>query len=256
MTLPLELWASFGAQPLLFPSLLAILLSGVLRGFTGFGSALFSVPVLSLMFSPAEAAPVVMGLQVLSGLQTLRRDSSYVDIKSALPLCITGAAFSVVGAALLVSLSPHIVKMAMGCIVLIAVVFLIVGWRFSKIPGLLATSAVGAMSGVLNGFSAMGGPPLIVFFLGGPFSPHAARATMTFIFMVQGGVSLATVAWLGDVRATTLLLTCALFPVLALGTWLGSQAFNVATPRIYRGVAITTLTILALFLMGNAFINR
>lgn len=256
MTFALDFGTRLAAQPLLLPALLSVLVSGVLRGFTGFGSALFSVPVLSMMFAPAQAAPVVMGLQILSGFQTLRGDWTDIDAKSAAPLCLAGSLFSAVGAGLLVNLSPGVVKLVMGVIVLCAVVFLLFGWRFSRRPGFIATSAVGAASGVLNGFSAMGGPPLIVYFLGGPFSARAARATMTFVFMVQGAVSLATVAWLGGVTAATIACTVALFPVLAIGTWLGVHAFKRASPPVYRGVAIITLTILALFLIANTFIGR
>lgn len=256
MTLAVDFGIRLAAQPLLLPALASVLFSGVLRGFTGFGSALFSVPILSLMFSPAQAVPVVMGLQVLSGLQTLHTDWPQIDGKSALPLCLAGSAASVAGVGLLVNLSPDVVRIAIGCIILVAVGLLVLGWRFSKVPGLFTTSAVGAASGVLNGFSAMGGPPLIVYFLGGPFSPHAARATMTCVFMVQGAVSLASVAWLGGVSQSTLLSTAALFPLLAVGTIIGSWAFKIASARVYRATAIVTLTSLALVLLMHTLFGK
>jgi len=239
-------------EPLFWAAWLSVLVSGILRGFTGFGSALFSVPILSLFLSPALAAPIVMGLQVLSGLESLRKDRPVIDMRSTVQLSLPSVVTSLAGIGLLVSLPESTLRLCMGLIVLGAVAVLASGWRFERRPGPLLTLGVGAVSGLLNGLSAMSGPPLVLYFLGGPFSPATARASMTNIFMVQGGISLFGLLLIGALSWQVLIVTALLYPVLALGTWLGTAMFCRASPKAYRQVAIGTLATLAMVLMLQA----
>ncbi len=250
------LFSSLPSVSSLFILLISVLCSGVLRGFTGFGSALFAVPILSLFMAPLEAASVVMGFQVLSGLQTLSSDWEYIDTKSIIPLCLAGSLASILGSILLVNMSPQAAKLIMGVIILIAVFCLTAGWRFKKSPDSFIIASVGTLSGLLNGFSAMGGAPLIVYFLSGPYTPQTARATMTCIFMLQGAVSLASVVYQGATTLHTFILIIAMFPFLAIGTGLGTWAFRVAPPFVYRWVAIATLSLLAIGIIIQTSYDR
>ena len=49
-----------------------VFLSGLLRGFTGFGFGLTAVPLLSLVMPPARAVPLVLMLQAMVSLAGLR----------------------------------------------------------------------------------------------------------------------------------------------------------------------------------------
>ncbi len=173
-------------------------------------------------------------------------------MRSAVQLSLPGVVTSLAGIGLLVSLPEPTLRLCMGLIVLGAVVVLASGWRFERRPGPLLTFGVGAVSGLLNGFSAMSGPPLVLYFLGGPFSPATARASMTSIFMVQGFVSLFGLLLVGALNWQALLVTVLLYPVLAFGTWLGTAAFYRASTKAYRQVAVGTLAILAAVLMLQA----
>ena len=230
----------------------AVFASGVLRGFSGFGSSLFSVPILSLMFAPAAVAPVMMGVQFLTGLQTLRSDRRAIAWPSVVPLAAAGSLAAVGGAGFLVSISADFARLLMGLVVLATVAVLISGWRYARMPRMGLSAGVGAASGLLNGFAAMGGPPLVVYFLGGPFAPATARASMTFVFMVQGLVSLGSLAVLGAVSRGTLLAVAAVFPLMGLGTAVGTALFRRWGASHYRRACTGTLLLLALSLIARS----
>lgn len=78
-------------------ALVAIFLSGVLRGFSGFGASLFSVPVLSLMFAPSDVAPIMMGVQILSGLQTFSSDRHFIDWSCVTPMALASSVTAIIG---------------------------------------------------------------------------------------------------------------------------------------------------------------
>ncbi|HEY0296984.1 MAG TPA: sulfite exporter TauE/SafE family protein [Bordetella sp.] len=231
---------------------LAILASGTMRGFSGFGAALFGMPALSMVFAPALAAPIMTGLQILSSLQTVRHDRPHILWRQAIILSLVSSLAALAGARLLVAVDPSTSRLVMGCIVLATVVFLASGWRYSGQPRLGLTLSVGACSGLGNGFAAMGGPPLIAYFLGGPFSALAARATMTVIFAVQSTVSLLTLAALGSVSMRTLLYMAATYPLQAAGILLGQRLFLRHGDTHYRRVCVLILALLALLLIGRS----
>lgn len=231
---------------------LSVFTAGVMRGFSGFGAALFAVPALSMVFPPASVAPVVMGLQVLSGLQTMRGDLPHILWRCAIPLALASVATAMIGAHLLVSTDPTAVRLAMGVIVLATVALLMSGWRFARVPGLVPTALVGACSGLLNGFAAMGGPPLVAYFLGGPFEALAVRATMTMIFTAQSAMSLASIAFMGDLSWHTLLYVAITYPAQAAGIVLGQRLFRKVGGAYYRRVCIIALGVLAVLLIARS----
>jgi len=233
-------------------SLVAVFLSGILRGFSGFGAALFSVPVLSLMFAPSAVAPILMGVQLLSGLHTLRSDRPFIAWSCVIPLAIASSLTSIIGALALIAVDADQARLIMSLIVTAAVAVLASGWRYHRSPHLGTSLGVGAVSGLLNGFSAMGGPPLVAFFLGGPFTPAASRSSMTFLFMVQSAASLICIAFLGMVGVETLLATCAVFPLMAAGTIVGARLFRAIGATHYRLISISALGVLAVSLMVRA----
>lgn len=237
---------------LILAAAIAVFLSGVLRGFSGFGSSLFSVPILSLMFAPSAVAPVMMGVQLLTGLQTLRSDRHFILWSCVTPLAIASSLTVMGGAVALISFDADRTRLIMGVIVAIAVIILMSGWRYHRAPRAGVSLVVGAFSGFLNGFSAMGGPPLVAFFLGGPFTPAAARSSMTFVFMVQGAASLACIAALGGLSAGTFLMMAAIFPLMAIGTVAGGWLFRVIGITHYRYISIGSLLVLAISLLVRA----
>ena len=51
------------------------IVAGLLRGFTGFGGAIFAVPVLSLIYGPATAIAVVLASGVVGTIQLVPEPS-------------------------------------------------------------------------------------------------------------------------------------------------------------------------------------
>lgn len=230
----------------------AMLASGMMRGFSGFGLAMLGMPALSMVFPPALAAPIMTGMQVLSSLQTVGADRPHVLWRQALILASVSGLAALVGARLLVAASPSVSRLAMGCIVLAAVAVLASGWRYRGQPRLGLTLSAGTFSGLGNGFAAIGGPPLVAYFLGGPFSPLNARATMTIIFGAQSAVSLLALAAMGNVSVHTLLFMLVAYPLQAAGIVLGRRLFLRHGDSHYRRVCILILALMALLLIARS----
>jgi uncharacterized membrane protein YfcA len=100
--------------------------------------------------------------------------------------------------------------------------------------GLLAT---GALSGVANGASGVGGPPVVLYYLAGDGSAAALRATVICYFFAIDVVSAGIFAARGLISAQVVGLTLLSIPAAVAGVWLGSRWFAQASEATYRRVA-------------------
>ena len=77
--------------------LVVVLLAGVIRGFAGFGSALLTVPVLSMLYGPVQAVVIAVLLEVPTSLGLLPIAIRGADRKTVFPMLIMFVLFVPVG---------------------------------------------------------------------------------------------------------------------------------------------------------------
>jgi len=235
-------------------ALLSVIIAaaGVMRGFSGFGFSMFAVPLMALVMAPARAVPVVLALTFVSNLQTLRSDWHDIDRRSVLSLVVWAIPFAMLGNWLLEALDERPLRLIIGAVTVGATLLL---WRAGASPrprpGGPATAATGMASGILHGLLAMGGPPLIMYYLRGAFSPQAARASMTaaFTLMTLGPLADALVSGRFDGRSAMLFVV--LLPTMVLATWVGGRLFHLSPGR-HRAVSLPLLAGVGLLAVWSA----
>ncbi|MGX7896333.1 TSUP family transporter [Tsuneonella sp. HG222] len=221
-------------------ALVAALVAGFVRGLAGFGLALLLVPVLALVLAPGEAVVTGNWLGLFVGLAGLRATAAAAE-KSA--LVISGAALVAIpfGVFALAAISPGIARLLIAAIAIGAFAAVLVPPKAEGVPGRAATLATGAASGLLTGFAAMPGPPVIPYYLRRSVQPSAARASMMVVFLVTQGaaVGIALILQLATWREFALAL--ALYPAVWLGNAAGSHAFGSVEATAWRTIAATVL---------------
>lgn len=236
-------------DPFAFQTLLsaaAVLLAGLIRGFAGFGSAMVMTPVLAALWTPAAAVPVTLLLELLVSAPLLPRAAPLVDWRRIGLLTAAAILAAPLGIWLLVGIDPGAMRWVISAIVLIAVAVLASGWRYSRRPGSGATLAAGGLSGVLNGLSGMGGPPIAFYYLSGPDGASAQRASFIVYFALVDAATVALFAAQGAFDGQALLRTAMLLPFLLLGAWIGARLFHRGGERAYRVVAFAVLVLIAI----------
>ena len=204
----LSLLAEAAAEPRFIAAVGIAALAGLVRGFTGFGSALIYMPLISAVYSPRLAAPTLLldrhhlcpALRSASdaGLQ-LARSGAGVACRRG------GVAARRHGAGLGRSAQAALVHRAL---VLIALVVLVSGWRYRGRPTLAASFGVGALAGFGAGAVQIGAPPLLVFWLGGANKAATVRANIMVYFIAQGALSFLLYAFSGVVTRRQLFCRC------------------------------------------------
>lgn len=231
---------------------LVVFAAGYLRGFTGFGFALAAVPALTLILEPREMVPAALLIQTLAGLQLLPKIAKQAD-GSSLRFLLAGAALGIpLGVWLLSALSADAMRAAIGAVLLVAVYSLWRGFRLTQMPGRAVRGLIGFLSGLLNGGTAMGGPPVIVFFLALPTAVVVGRASLLLYFFFLSLASVAAAGFNGLLTARVLIWAVAMFPLMALGNWLGDRRFDKSSAETYRRFALIVLCLIALLAIGRA----
>jgi uncharacterized membrane protein YfcA len=233
-----------------FPAALAIAgLAGLVRGFSGFGSALIYVPLMSAVYGPKIAAPafvigdIVTGTIFLSGVW---RKAHYLAVVVMAVAAITAAQF---GTLILQNADPIVLRWSITVLVELVVVVLASGWRYHGKPHIAITIAVGILAGLLGGALQISGPPILVYWLGSGFPADVLRANFFAYFTLFSLGTLVTYALHGLVTDVVLALSVFTTPLTILGMWIGSKLFVLASEKTYRVIGYVIVAVSAIITM-------
>ena len=204
---------------------LCILMSAYfIRGITGFGSALISVPLLALSQPIQFAVPLVLALDftaslILGGTNT--KKANWQEIKILLPFGMLGAC---IGAFALLRLPTEPVLVALGAFTMFFGFRNVFGLqptgqlpRAYAVPAGLAGGAAGALFGA-------GSPPYIMYLTRRLLDKSAVRATFSWLIAIDGGFRLALFLFAGLLFDPKLQIAygLGLFP-MAVGLYTGNK---------------------------------
>ncbi len=225
---------------------LSALAGGLIRGFTGFGSALVIAPILSIAVGTHVAVPAIVLLLFVSIFQLIPGAARDVNWRQILPLGIAGAIGAPIGVYALIAIDQELMRRMIAMVVLAFAVAMLAGWRFKREPGPLVTTSVGGVGGVLSGAGSVGGPPVILFLLAGPAAAAANRAAIIHYFFFTQIVVLGMYWVEGIMIAKVLWLTALMLPTQMIGVAAGTKLFPKANETLYRRVALIFLMLIGL----------
>ena len=223
---------SASAAALIF---VTVFLAGILRGFTGFGFALAAVPVITLFIDPAAIVPAVPIVAMIAGAKQFHRawgKANWPAIRRLLAGAILGTPFGVLALTLL---PANVMRIVIGVTLLAAVLLLWRGYKFRKAPPTSAQLGIGLVSGLLNGATAMGGPPVILYFLASPEGVVVGRASLLIYFLFISIWSIAMQAASGLIDLRVIVLALLMIPVMAIGNAIGDRLFDLRILRRFEG---------------------
>jgi uncharacterized protein len=223
----------------------AALLAGVVRGFSGFGSALILSPALAALYGPAVAVPVALLLEFALAGPFVPPALRVIDRARTGVLCVAAAITVPIGAYVLSIVDGRTLRWAICALVFVAVAILAFGWRYHGRPHTAATAATGALSGLLGGATGLSGPPVIFYELSGSAPIATMRASFMVFFAWVDVVALVSFAVTGTLAALPLLTAVALVAPYLAAAGVGAKLFGRASETFYRRLAVVILAAVA-----------
>ena len=226
-------------------SFLAILLAGVVRGYSGFGFSMIAVLSLSLVLPPVDVVPSILILEVAASFWLLPKVWKDVDWPSLNWILLGVLVGTPLGVYLLATVSDVLMRVSISVVVIILVILLWLGFGLKKMPGRLATSVIGLVSGVLNGGAAIGGPPVVIFYFSSPKAVAVGRASLIALFVATDLIALGNCLAQGLIKTNTAVLTAVFLAPLVIGVALGSRAFIKTDEKTFRLRVLQLLLVLS-----------
>jgi len=230
----------------------ATLGAAFIRGLAGFGFGILLVPILALAITPVEAVlalNVMAGLLALGEIRFVLREAERSALTISLLLLLT----TLPGLLLLDALSTGLARLLIALVGLSAFIAVLMPRRAAAVPGPLATWLTGLSAGVLTGFAAMPGPPVVPYYVGRDIPRETAKASMIGIFGVAAMAGVTSGAITGLLEWRVVVLGLALFPLVMLGNWLGSLAFGKVSDKVWRSVVGLVLAAAAVAALMKLF---
>ena len=222
----------------------AVLLGGFLRGFVGFGAALVSVPVISLVVGPRLAIPIATVMGLPSVVQLLPDAVRHSERSIVLPMALAIFAATPVGTWILVSVDQAVMKMVISAAVVLLVAFLSLGWRLGEKVGHGVLLLAGAIGGLVQGVAGIGGPPVVAVALARAGPPERQRGNVLAVMTAIVLSSLPPLYAYGLFTREAILVGLMLLPLYAVATWVGSRYFSTGGSQHYRRAAMAMLAVI------------
>ena len=233
----LSVFADAIADRRFLAALVVAALSGLVRGFSGFGSALIYIPLVSAIYEPRIAAATLLLVDLVTALPFSVREFPRCNWREVAPVTIVAALLAPVGSLALIFADPIVLRWGISVLVLVLLAVLASGWRYHGRPTLPVMAAVGAVSGLGSGAVQIAGPPVIIFWLGGRADAVTVRANLMVFFILLSVASGATYLAQGLVTHDVVVLSlCLGVPYLA-AMWAGVRFFHRASETAYRRIA-------------------
>jgi len=219
--------------------------AGVVRGFSGFGTAMVFLPVAGQYLTPFEALMCIVVMDILGPLPNVPRalrDGNKADIARLSAGLFVGYP---IGIAILAATDPEFFRYTVSVVSLALILALVSGFRYHGIVSKQMVYSVGLTGGLLGGTSGIPGPPVILFYMARTLPPAVIRAN-NLIYLLMSDVALClTLMLYGRLTAEGLVLGAVVMVPYLLANVLGGAIFRPEAEKTYRYVAYAIIFVSA-----------
>ena len=232
--------------------ILAVFLGAVVSGFSGFAFSAAAGAILIHVFEPRETIPLLMGCSIISQLVTmvtLRRSVRFSANPVMLLWGVVGVTF---GVAAVNELDPKILRWLFGGFLTAYATYLLVRAPAVRLSfsGPISQSLVGTLGGAVGVFTAMPGAlPTIWCELRGCTKEQQRGTVQPFIIGMQVVALTLFALKPGGVPATLPYHLPIALPVLLIGSWIGTLAYQRVDGNVFRKTVLLMLIVSGLAML-------
>lgn len=220
------------------------LVAGLVRGFTGFGSALIFVPVATQFIPMVDVITIIVFTGIASATALLPRAWSKADHSEVSILVLATLLTVPIGYWILGQLDPVTLRWVVAGIVTVTLAAVITGWRYEGRLGLPGRLAIGGGAGIVGGLSGMTGPVVIIFYLANARrSVESVRANTILFLAATDVIILCNLLWNGEVRMDMIWVSAILCVPYLTTAMVGQALFRPSFEGIYRMAAYSVIGI-------------
>lgn len=236
---------------ILVMALAVTFLAATVQGTVGFGLAVISVPVLSLLDRDLAPVPQLL-MALILGILMVWRERTELDLSGVGWVMLGRVPGAALGLLLIkIFADNRALDGLIAVLVLLAVVALASG---ATVPvNRLTQAAAGVASGITSLVASIGGPPLALLYRN--YSGGRLRSSLNAIFVLGITLSIIVRGSGGEINADDVRIAAALLPAALLGLWVSRfLTGKVEGRRLKTGVLVVS-GLAALGLLGRSVLG-
>lgn len=230
-----------------------IIIASVVKGITGFGFAMMSLPLLLFWYSPKVIIPVLIMCNLFASIMIVLQKKEYKLItKHFKSLLAYGGVFTILGVTTLKTIPSKIL------IVIISVFFIVLSithlfnLKYSRRLKKYTYKIAGAVCGFLTGSISIGGPPLALFLNLGETNNQQFREVFSWFNIVSASIALIGYFFLGLLTLESIKLSLLFLPILIIGSFFGKRINSHLPSMKFKKITIIMSLVSSFFLLINA----
>ncbi len=221
------------------------LIGGVVRGFSGFGGALIVIPLSAMVFGPKVAVPMFYLFDLGSATPYGYRSVPKCEWPQIAPMLAGHLVMLPLGTWLLKTMDPTAVRWGMEAVVVLMLILLVSGWRYTGRPNPKLSVGVGAAAGLMGAVAGISGPPVLAYWLGQQENAAKIRTNIMAYYALSSTAMDVVFIVTGLFTWQVFLYALLIWPFYALGLWGGAKLFHKSSDRAFRISAYALIAIAA-----------
>ena len=224
----------------------AALMAGLVRGFSGFGTAMVFLPIASQYLTPFEAIASLAIMEFFGTFAVLRKSWSDADKVDLARLVVGMTIVTPFALLLLAKVGADFYRYSVSILSLFLLVLIGSGIRYKGKLNPLVIFSVGGLGGLTGGLTGIPGPPVILLYIASSHPISVIRAN-NLLFLYFFDVCVVLIFALSGVLTLKIFL---LGSILALpnflGNFIGAKLFDPEKTNQYRMFAYIIIAIAAI----------
>ena len=217
--------------------MLGALLAGIVRGFTGFGTAMVFLPFAGAVLHPVAALVSLITMDIFGPLPLVPNALRKGHPRDIALMGIGMLALLPVGLFFLTRMESETYRYIVSLATMVALVLLVSGFRYSGRLTRPLIVATGGLGGFLGGAAGVPGPPVMVLYMASRLPAEVVRANLILFLLMADVLIFPILALQGQLSLTPMIIgLMALVPYMA-GGGIGAALFDPEKESIYRVVA-------------------
>lgn len=220
--------------------------AGLVRGFSGFGTAMVYLPVAGQILSPFEALTTLLIMDLIGPLPNIPAAIRTGHPRDIMRLSFGALVTVPLGVLVLGLIAPEVFRYGVSLISLLLLVLLVGGVRYRGRLKSPMIYGAGALGGFLAGSVGLPGPPVVMLYMASPHPAAVIRANVMVYLLLCDLMMIGVFHLNGYLVLTALVLGAVLaLPYLA-GNVIGGKLFRPGYERVYRVVAYLVIGLSAI----------
>lgn len=225
--------------------LVTVLVAGLAKGLSGFGTGMIVAPVAGALYGPKAALVVVVLIDSLPSVPITVPVLPLVRWREVLPVTTGLLLFFPAGIYILTHGDTATLRWTISIAVLACAATLMSGYRYRGPRNAAVSLGVGGVAGVLSGIASIPGPPVIAYWMASGLPVAIVRANLLTLFLLGEVISLGNIWVAGLLQSEVVAIALVAAPVYFAGLLAGARGFDRSGERTYRIVTYALIVLAA-----------